>query len=155
MQLEDSNGKIVVPKSAAEVDQMLDRLGRDLDHCILSEGEQFIQAAGSASEMVFQYGDSTGLYEATETLPAETVKELFAAFFQKDDSWRTRVSFTSIGGPDSSSTAPGPEVNRERGSGQQEKSLKDSLLDSVKREVKHNVSGMVRRGIRDVFRKFR
>ena len=36
MQLEDSNGKIVVPKSAAEVDQMLDRLGRDLDHCILS-----------------------------------------------------------------------------------------------------------------------
>ncbi len=155
MELEDSNGKIVVPQSAAEVDQMLDRLGRDLDHCILSEGEEFIQAAGSASGMLVQYGDSTGLYEAAETLPSETVKELFAAFFQKDDSWRTRVSYTCMSGADSSSGAPSPEADRERGAGRQEKSLKDSLLDSVKREVKHNVSGMVRRGIRDVFRKFR
>ena len=129
---------------------MIDRLGRDLVHCILSQGEEFIQAAGSASGMI-----STGLYEAAETLPAGTVKELFAAFFQKDDSWRTRVSYTCMSGPDSSSRAADPEVGRERGSGQQEKSLKDSLLDSVKREVTHNVSGIVRRGIRDVFRKFR
>lgn len=155
MELEDSNGKFIVPKSPEEVDQIIDRLGRDLDHCILSEGEDFIQAAGSSSALIVQYGDSSGHYEAAETLPSETVKELFTAFFHKDDSWRTRVSYTRIGGGSSSSSAPGPEADRERGTGQQEKSLKDSLLDSVKREVKNNVSGMVRRGVRDVFRKFK
>lgn len=155
MQLEDSNGKFVVPQSPAEIDQMIDRLGRDLDHCILSEGEQFIQAAGSAAAMIVQYGDTSGTYEAAETLPSETVKELFAAFFHKDNSWRTRVSYTPMEGGSHSSGASGPEADREGAAGQQDKSLKDSLLDSVKREVTHNVSGMVRRGIRDVFRKFR
>ena len=148
MQLEDSNGKFFVPQSPAEIDQVIDRLGRGLDHCILSEGEDFIQAAGAAPGFVVEYGDASGHYEAAETLPPETVKELFAAFFQKDDSWRTRVNFTRIDEGTSSSGAASQETNRE-------KSLKDSLLDSVKREVKHNVSGMVRRGIRDVFRKFR
>ncbi len=155
MQLEDSNGKFFVPQSPAEIDQVIDRLGRGLDHCILSEGEDFIQAAGAAPGFVVEYGDASGHYEAAGTLPPETVKELFAAFFQKDDSWRTKVNFTRIGGGASSSGAASQETDREGSPGRQEKSLKDSLLDSVKREVKHNVSGMVRRGIRDVFRKFR
>ncbi|MCF7949441.1 MAG: hypothetical protein K9M94_12705 [Spirochaetia bacterium] len=155
MELEDSNGKIVVPQSPAEVDQMIDRLGRDLDHCILSEGELFIQAAGSAPGMIVQYGDPSGHYEAAQMLPPETVKELFAAFFQNDDSWRTRVGYTRIGGGSTSSGAPGSGADRGRVAGQQEKSLKDSLLDSVKREIGHNVSGMVRRGIRGAFRKFK
>ncbi len=155
MQLEDSNGNVVVPQSPAEVDRMIDRLGRDLDHCILSEGELFIQAAGSGQALIVQYGDSSGIYEASETLPSETVKELFGAFFQKDDSWRTRVSYTRIGDGSPAAGAPSPEADRERVDGHRERSLKDSLLDSVKREVKHNVSGMVRRGIRSVIRKFK
>ncbi len=155
MQLEDSNGKVVVPKSPAEVDQMIDHLGVDLNHCILSEGELFIQAAGSSPGLIVQYGDTSGNYESAETLPPGIVKELFGAFFQKDDSWQTKVSYTRIGGGNSSSDAPNPRVAQERGERQQEKSLKDSLLDSVKREVGHNVSGMVRRGVRGVFRKFK
>ncbi len=155
MQLEDSNGNVVVPQNPAEVDRTIDRLGRDLNHCILSEGELFIQAAGSAPALIVQYGDSSGTYEASETQPPETVKELFGAFFQEDDSWRTRVSYTRIGDGSPSSGAPSPQADRERVDGHREKNLKDSLLDSVKREVKHNVSGMVRRGIREVFRKFK
>jgi hypothetical protein len=155
MQLEDSNGRVVIPQSPAEVDQVIDRLGRGLDHCILSEGEQFIQAAGTAPEMVVQYGDPTGNYEADQMLSSETVKELFAAFFRKDDSWRTSVSYTRIGGGSPSSSAAGLETDRERGAGQQQKGLKDTLLDSVTRELGLNISGMVRRGIRNVFRKFK
>lgn len=155
MQLEDSNGKIFVPQSPAEIDQVIDRLGQGLDHCILSDGEHFIQTAGSAPGFLVEYGDASGHYEAAETLPPETVKELFAAFFQKDDSWRTRVNFTRSGGGSPSSGAASQDTDREKVAGQQEKSLKDNLLDTMKREVKHNVSGMVRRGVRDVFRKFR
>jgi hypothetical protein len=155
MQLEDSNGKLVVPQSPAEVDRMIDRLGKDLDHCILSEGEQYIQTAGSASGLIVQYGDPSGNYEAAGTLPPETVKELFGAFFRNDDSWRTKVSFTRIGGGSSSSGAPSPEGDKQRVDGQRESSLKDGVLESVKREVTNNVSGLVRRGVRAFFRKFR
>ena len=155
MQLEDSNGKVIVPQSLAEVHQMIDRLGGDLDHCILSEGEQFIQAAGSAPGLIVQYGDSSGNYEAAETLPPGTVKELFGAFFQNDASWRDRVSYTRIGGGSSSTATSIPEADLDRDDGPGRKSLKDSLLDSVKREVGYNVSGMVRRGVRGVFRKFK
>ena len=155
MQLEDSNGKVVVPQSSAEVEQMIDRLGRDLNHCILSEGELFIQAAGSASGLVVQYGDPSGNYEAAATLAPETVKELFSAFFQKDDSWRTRVSYTRIGGGSSSSGAPSPDVDREKADDRREKSPQAGLLDSVKRDVTHNFFGMVRRGVRNIVRKLK
>lgn len=155
MELEDSNGKIVVPQSPAEVDRMIDRIGKDLDHCILSEGELYIQTAGSAAGLFVQYGDPSGNYEAAGTMPPETVKELFGAFFRNDDSWRTTVSFTRIGGGGSSSGARSPESDTQRVDGQRESGLKDGVLESVKREVTNSVSGLVRRGIRAIFRKFR
>lgn len=154
MQLEDSNGKIVVPKEVTEVTEMIDRLGRGLDHCILSEGDMFIQTAGADPQLVVEYRDASGYYEAAEPQSAQTVKDLFSAFFQKNDSWKTMVAFSPL--EDTTGGPAGSAQDADSGARDtQPKSLKDSLLDSVKREVKNNVSGMVRRGVRDVFRKFR
>jgi len=154
MQLKDSNGKVFVPQSVAEVTEMIDRLGRELDYCILSNSDMFIQAAGSSPQLVVEYADPSGHYEATEVLSAGTVKDLFSAFFRGNASWKTMVAFSLISevadGP--AGTAGGESSGARR---TREKSLKDSLLDSAKREVKNNVSRMVRRGVRDVFRKFR
>jgi hypothetical protein len=155
MELEDSNGKIVVPQSPAEVDRMIDRIGKDLDHCILSENERYIQTAGSAAGLIVQYGDPSGNYEAAGTMPPETVKELFGAFFRNDDTWRTTVSFTRVGAASSSSGARSPEGDKQRVDGQRESGPKDGVLESVKREVTNNISDIVRRGVRALFRKFR
>ena len=153
MTLEDSNGKIVKAGSETDVTEMVGRIGRGIDHCILSDEVFFIQAAGSTAEMVVQYGDGNGHYEADGVQAAETVKALFSSFYRKDDAWKTMVSFVPV-----DEVGPAGEVNAESpggAQGRQDKSLKDTLLDSVKHEVKNNVSRMVRRGVRDVFRKFR
>ncbi|HDQ14286.1 MAG TPA: hypothetical protein ENN41_05685 [Sediminispirochaeta sp.] len=155
MQLEDSNGKIVVPQSAEEINAMIDRLGRGVDHLILSEGELFVQCAGSGSDLVVQYGDPSGLHEASETASSETVKELFGAFFRRDESWRTMVSFERSEAGGASTDGQGLEGGAGSRAPGREKSLKEELLDSVKREVKRNVSRTVGRGVRDIFRKFR
>lgn len=154
MQLEDSAGKIVVPQSVTEVAEMVDRLGKELDHCILSNGDMFIQAAGSSPQLVVEYRDPSGHYEAVDLHSAQTVKNLFSAFYQSDDSWKTLVTFSPI-----SEGTDGPSRSIEGedscASGPREKSLKDRLLDSAKHEMKNNVSRMVRRGVRDTFRKFK
>lgn len=154
MEFEDSTGKFSVPKNVQEIEDMVDRLGRGIDHCILSDGDMFVQAAGADPRIVVEYGDSTGHYEAAEPLSARTVKDIMSAFFRKDVSWKTMAAFSPTG-----DFAAGPATgtaDSDGGAGAtREKSLKDSLLDSVKREVKNNASRMVGRGVRDIFRKFR
>ncbi len=154
MQLEDSSGKVSTPRNVTEVTEMVDRLGKGLDHCILSDGDIFIQAAGSDPRLVVEYGDSSGHYEAAGLHSAGTVKDLFTAFFNNNDSWKTMVAFSpanaaSGGSPENTGTGAGraPETWRT--------DPKGSLLESLKHEVKNNVTRIVRRGVRDIFRKFR
>ncbi|MFP4384264.1 MAG: hypothetical protein ACLFST_12610 [Spirochaetia bacterium] len=150
MTLEDSNGKISTPQNVNEVTAMIDCVGNGIDHCILSDGDMYIQTAGSSPNLVVEYQDSTGHYAAPETHSAQIVKDLFSAFFQKNDAWRTMVVFSPQGGNTSGPTqTAGQSTSRTGG-----KSFKDGLVDSVKREVKNNISGMVRRGVRNIFRKF-
>lgn len=150
MNLEDSNGTISIPKDVTEVTAMIDRVGNGIDHCILSDGEMYIQTAGTAPSLVVEYQDDTGHYAAAELHSAQTVKDLFSAFFQKNDSWRTLIAFSREGENPAARSADTGRTNSRPG----EKGLKDGLIDSVKREVKNNVSGMVRRGVRNIFRKF-
>lgn len=155
MQIEDSDGRIYSPQSKKEINLIIDRLGKDLDHCILSNGELFIQAAGSDRALIVQYSEGSDMYEASETQTPEVVKELFASFFDKNDSWKTNISFTPV------VTGNAHVVNSDDFSGQkketsfQQNNLKKGILDSIKHEISQNVSGMVRRGIRDLFRKLK
>lgn len=161
MKLEDSNGKISEPKAVSEITDMIDRLGKDVNHCILSDGDLFIQTAGEGPELIVQYGGPSGHYEAASAVPAETVKEMFTAFFQNDPSWRTKVVFTSVeGGPSSGEVAsrggiPGGVANRNASAGSQGRGLKDDLINSVKGEVRYGLSGVIRRIVRSIFRNFR
>jgi hypothetical protein len=154
MQLEDSSGKVLTPRNVTEVTEIVDRLGKGLDHCILSDGDIFIQAAGSDPQFVVEYGDSSGHYEAAGLHSAQTVRDLFSAFFQKDNSWKTMVAFSPVSTASSGSPeSTGAGAGGARGTWQ--KNPQDSLLESVKREVKNNVTRMVRRGVRNIFRKFK
>jgi hypothetical protein len=154
VQLEDSSGKISVPGNVTEVTEMVDRLGKGLDHCILSDGDIFIQAAGSDPRLVVEYGDASGHYESADLHSAGTVKDLFSAFFQKDSSWKTMVTFSPVETASSGfaeSTGAGAGGAHET----RQQDPPDSLLESVKREVKNNLSRVVRRGVRNIFRKFK
>lgn len=161
MKLENSNEKISEPKAVSEITDMIDRMGKDVDHCILSDGDLFIQTAGEGPELIVQYGGPSGHYEAASAVPAETVKEMFTAFFQNDPSWRTKVVFTAVEGSSSSGQVSSGGVisegvmNRNTSAGSQERGLKDDLINSVKGEVRYGLSGFIRRIARSIFRNFR
>ena len=154
MQLEDSSGKISVPNNVTEVAEMIDRLGNGLDHCILSDGETFIQAAGSDPRLIVEYGDLSGHYEAAELHSAGTVKELFSAFFRKDNSWKTMVAFSravATSGSSPENTGAGIDGADETW----QKDPQDNLLESLKNEVIGNITKRIPRSVRDIFRKFK
>ncbi len=155
MKLEDSSGKISEPRSSSDVEAMVERVGKDIDHCILSNNDDFIQAAGSGSGMLVGYNDGGGYTECQDTnLPVETVKKLFVQFFEGDPGWKTAVSFgpqspeanASAAGP-SGASGPGTTNNFE------EKGLKDTVIDSVKREAQSSFSYMIRRIVRRFLRR--
>lgn len=157
MKLEDSSGKISEPKSSRDVEAMVERVGRDIDHCILSSNGDFIQAAGSGSGMLVGYNDGGGYTECQDTnLPVETVKKLFVQFFEGDPGWKTAVSFgpqdsasASAAGASMASgpTGPGTATDFEG------KGLKNTVMDSVKREAQSSFSYMIRRIVRRFFRR--
>ena len=154
MQLEDSNGRILEPAGVTEVTDMVNRLGKELDHCILSDGDAFIQAAGSDPRLVVEYRDLSGYYRADNPLPVGTVKEFFSAFFQKDDSWKTMAAFSRVDESASGAAKTG-ESDAYGVNGDREKDLKSGLLDAATRGVKSNLFRLLRRGIRNLFRNFR
>ncbi len=164
MDLEDSTGKIQENVSLENVISCIDRLGKDLDHCILGEGDEFIQSASGGGGFLVEYGDAGGHYTAEDdNLSADQVKELFSAFYNHDPSWKTKISFTRQGdGEASAATAgssPAAAGSGDSGSGQgvtnfEQKSLKDTVMDSVKREAQNSFSYMLRRVVRRFFRRF-
>lgn len=141
MELEDSNGTVTQPGSSADVAAVVRRLGNGIDHCILSDGDLFLQAAGSDPELTVQWGDGSNLYEASETLSEQTAIDLFSAFYECDPSWKTKVSFVPAEGGGSA-----PSGGR---------SLKDDVMSSVKGEIQYGISGLIRRAIRNILRSFR
>ncbi len=161
MKLEDSSGKISEPKSSSDVEAMVERVGKDIDHCILSNNDAFIQAAGSGSGMLVGYNDGGGYTECQDTnLPVETVKKLFVQFFEGDPGWKTAVSFgpqDNTSASASNSSAPNASANSPSGPGNttsfEAKGLKDTVMDSVKREAQSSFSYMIRRIVRRFFRR--
>ena len=145
MKLEDSSGKFTEARSPKDIENLIDQVGKGIDHCILSDDDAYIQTAASGSGLLVQYGDPTGNYEGTDpSLSPQTVKKMFTAFFQHDASWKTHIAFSQIGEAEPASAAPSPG-NREN--------LKDTVINSVKREAQNSFSYMIRRVLRRFIRR--
>jgi hypothetical protein len=94
MQLERSDGHIVDSPDEEEVRGAVQEVGEDLDYCILSDEEEFIQVAVAGGGLVMEYHDESGQYESEDTdLPVETVIEAFIQFLNGEDDWKGAVDF--------------------------------------------------------------
>lgn len=154
MRLEESTGKIIQNATAEDVKSCIEQLGKDLDHCILSEGDFFIQSAASGSGLFVEYKDGQGHYRSDDqNLSAEIVKELFSGFLNGDSSYRQMVSFSleDEGGVERPS---GSNIGGEgsKVTNFEAKSVKGTVVDSVKREAQNSISYMIRRATRRFFR---
>lgn len=158
MDFERSDGKITQNPGKAEIDQVIDGIGRQYDFCILGEGDSFVQTAGSAGGLLVQYRDSRGMFESvSSSLDAVAVKDIFGQFLNGEAGWKTSMEFSpmEIGGAGADSSG-GIETGPADGSRESrtENSFADQLKDSVKKEAMNSVSRTARKITRGIFRKF-
>ena len=158
MKIEDSEGKILEAVNEGDVAAYIERIGKDLDHCILSDGDRFIQAASTGDGLLVEYRDATGYYRSDdESLSSETVLRLFSSFLRGEEDWKNELSFSLQG----SSEAVTPERSAARSAGSsspnttefEQKSIKDTVVDSVKREARNSFSYWIQRITRRFFRR--
>lgn len=149
MNCEFSNGTNWTVTDAASLEERLRGLGND-DHVILSEGDLFIQMAGADSPVTIQYGDGTNLYECDDALSRDQAIPLFLSFYQRDDRWRTAVTWgESVPGSGGSSEriTTSAADDRDRGhSGR--KGFGEQIADDAVNMVKRKAQNAVRRGLR-------
>ncbi len=164
MDLERSDGKITQNPGKAELEEVIDAIGREYDFCILGEGDSFVQTAGSDSGLLIQYRDSEGMFESVRSdLDKATVQDIFSQFLNGQSGWKTSMEFSPMemggSGADSESaagSAGGIKTGAADGSGEgrTEKSFADQLKDSVKKEAMRSANRAARKITRGVFRKF-
>lgn len=164
MDLERSDGKITQNPGKAEIDQVVDGIGREYDFCILGEGDSFVQTAGSEDGLLVQYRDAGGMFESVRSdLDAAAVKDIFSQFLNGQADWKTSMEFSPMdmggAGADSGAAADsGGGIKTGTADDSQEarteKSFADQLKDSVKKEAMNSVNRAARKITRGVFRKF-
>ncbi len=156
MILEDSSGNSFQPKSSEEIEKVITLVGNDIDHCILSDGDSFIQTAATREGLLVEYHDAGRYYQSTDTnLPADTVQRLFTKFFEGDISWKQEIPFTL---QNASSSAASPATGAANSTGGkvtefEARSLKDTVMNSVKNEAQNSLSYFIRRIVRRFFRR--
>jgi hypothetical protein len=156
MRLEDSNGKILDPINEVDMNGVLAKVGSSLDFCILSIGDDFIQAAGSEGGLLIQYRDSSGQYESDDSsLSLDMVKKIFLSYLNKVGSWKTEVSFSNQDDGAGDDTRMNQDQDTRLNSGSEDisiESLKNMVVKAVRNEAGGGVSRMIKRFIRNIFR---
>ncbi len=149
--LEDSNGGRIADPSESQILSTVEHIGDSLDHCILHLGdEEYLQTAGERNRLFIEYADVGGMFRSAKAdFDAATVARIFTSAGQGSHGWKREYVFERT---DTGAGAAGTGT----GAGA-EGSLKDQLLDSVKkgvqREASYGVGRMVRGLIRNVTRR--
>ena len=140
MKLEFADGRTVNISSKEQLVKELDSLNHNNDFAILGDTD-YIQTSYSESGFLFQYRDSTGMYESIEyNHDLDTVKDIFADFLEGDSSWKDSIKWERTGsGPDktASETSTASDLT---GSG----SLKDELLKAAKKSALNWIKKKIR-----------
>jgi hypothetical protein len=154
--LEDSNGTVIHGPSAADIRSALERIGRDLEHCILDLGASggFVQAAGSRGRLTLQYRDETGMYESARSdLDAATAERVFTDALNGSYAWKNELQFKPMDeGAPPTPAGDGAAPSAAPSSGPR-KSLAEDLMDAARREAASKLKGLVGKGIRGLFNK--
>ncbi len=156
MDLELSDGTLIDNPGQSDIDEAISRIGSGLDHCILGEGDSYIQTAGGTDGFLVEYSSEGQLFESNSgKLSSQQVKEIFHDYLAGGSKWKTMVPFQpqDIGEAEPSGSR-GAGIG---GGGNQQSvtpgSLKDTFTGAAKQEAVNSVSYMIRRIVRRFMRK--
>ncbi len=142
--LEDSLGKKITDPTQEQIRETINKIGHEIDHCILNVGGNYIQAAGRRNELFVETDVGSGLIGADRSdYSAEDVYQMFIGFLRGDDSWKD--FFTTVSFSDSS------DFSRSQEAPEQEKKpkfdVKEEAGKALKAEGRYVARRQTRRGI--------
>jgi hypothetical protein len=156
MDLELSDGTLIDNPEQSDIDEAISRIGSGLDHCILGEGDSYIQTAGGMDGFLVEYSTGGQFFESTSNkISSQQVKELFHDYLAGGSNWKTMIPFQpqDIGVPESSGSGA---AGVGRGGTPQSftaGSLKETFTGAAKQEAVNSVSYMIRRVVRRFMRR--
>ena len=149
--IEDSNGNITNDPGKEQIRALVERIGGDLDFCILNLGEEhgFVQAAGSKNRLLIQYRDASGMYDSEDSdFSVETVTKIFSDTIAGNTDWKKQYAFSLSDTPAGGS---GSAYNAEKVQSDAKRTLKDHLVDAVKSEAAYKAKRIISKGIGGLF----
>ena len=147
--LEDSKEGRIADPSESQILSTVEHIGDSLDHCILHLGdEEYLQTAGERNRLFIEYADVGGMFRSAKTdFDAATVARIFTSAGQGSCGWKREYVFERMdAGAEAAGAGKGAVA---------EGSLKEQLLDSVKKGVQREASPGVGRMVRGLIRNAR
>jgi|SRR5690554_1610420 len=139
--LEDSNGHIIQNPTEEQIRATINKVGRGIDHCILSTGNTFIQTADSGNGLLVEVNDGSGVKEADKAdFSPEEVCTIFIGFLDNDRSWEKYFpSSPATGGSTGNAGRETPTMNQFN--------VKEEITNALKSEGMYRVKRSIRRGV--------
>jgi|SRR5690554_3452150 len=142
--LEDSKGHIIQNPTEDQIRTTINKIGNEIDYCILTMGNTFIQTAGSKNGLMIQVNDGSVVKEADRAdFSPEEVCRAFLGFLHKNGSWKEQYSLGPL--PASVNTSGGQTSAKQMN--KQQFDVKDEVVKALKSEGMYKTRRLIRRGI--------
>lgn len=124
MKLELSNGSIIENPTHSDLENWIRKIGTEIDHLILIDGDDFIQTAGEQDSLVIQRQEAGDLDDTEDTFDTETVIQTFQEYLDGDTGGKSPAVSTSKG---------------------ESESFADEIADTLKKEASKAVGRFFRK----------
>ena len=147
MNIETAAGENYQNVTLNQVQETIELLNSGNDFMILSVDDDYIQCAISGETFIVEYQDNSGYYRSEASLSRELIKNLFSAYFQGDDSWKTLTTW------DFERDESSHSHSHSSGSGSGSESIMDSLkgdlsVDKILKTVKNRAKNKIQRAVK-------
>lgn len=149
-ELEPSSGETIENPTREQIRAVLDRFGKDLEHCNFTYGEEFVSASGDAQTGIHLYYVDGEAEYTSGALEPDTVCDVFLEAAGGESGWKTRIEFTREAA--AQTNAQGRERPTRAGTQTADGSLKDQLLGAARSEAARGFKRLVRNIVRNLFR---
>lgn len=154
MRCETDNGSVRQVRTTAELDAAISDAGSG-GHIILGNDRRFVQVAFQGSDALVQYGEDGVLSESAMPLTRGEAREILAAFFDGDDSWKGRYQWSvlSSGAPAGGMSAREgdqelPGTPEDIAAPKSDRGIGGMLADEASRAIKRGAGRAIRQGLR-------
>ncbi len=138
--LEDSRGNIISNPGDDQIRDIINQVGRGIDHCILRSESTYIQATPSGKGLMVEFSDGTGVTQVDRTdFSPQEVQEFFSAFNKQDNSWKEKFKLSRVNSP--GKEGPADQESRPQFN------VKDEVNHALKREGRYRLRRFIRRGL--------